>query len=50
MNNVCHIRFQKIIFSLISLSFFAYSAYCWAIENKPVTVATNKSLSLLIKE
>lgn len=49
MNNLYYLRFRKIIFSLISLSLFAYSAYCWGVENKPVAVATNNSLNLLIK-
>ena len=49
MNNVYYLRFRKIIFSLISLFLFAHSAYCWGVENKPVAVATNNSLNLLIK-
>ncbi len=49
MNNLYYLRFRKIIFSLISLSLFACSAYCWGVENKPVAVATNNSLNLLIK-
>lgn len=49
MNNLYYLRFRKIIFSLILLSLFACSAYCWGVENKPVAVATNNSLNLLIK-
>ncbi len=49
MSKVYYVKFRKIAFSIISLCFFICSVYCWGIENKPVAIATNNSLNLLIK-